>query len=103
MEIDFMKKVPYHAMLCTRSNICYAISIVSHYQSNPRPEHRVAMKYIVKHLQRMRDCILIYLGHDLNPFGYTDFDFQFDCDSRKSKLGSVFTLEGGVVIWKSIK
>ena len=37
------------------------------------------------------------LGRDLVPVGYTD------SDSRKSTSGSVFTLGGGAVIWRSIK
>ncbi|TYK04057.1 gag/pol protein [Cucumis melo var. makuwa] len=34
---------------------------------------------------------------------YTDSDFQTDKDSRKSTSGSVFTLNGGAVVWRSIK
>ncbi|KAA0051845.1 gag/pol protein [Cucumis melo var. makuwa] len=34
---------------------------------------------------------------------YTDSDFQTDRDSRKSTSGSVFTLNGGAVVWRSIK
>ena len=30
--------------------------------------------------------MLVYLGGDLNPIGYTDSDFQSDKDSRKSTL-----------------
>ena len=32
-----------------------------------------------------------------------DFDFQSDRDSRKSTFGSVFTLKGGAIVWRSIK
>ena len=35
--------------------------------------------------------------------GYTDSDFQADRDSRKSTSGSVFTLNGGSVVWRSVK
>ncbi|KAA0060793.1 gag/pol protein [Cucumis melo var. makuwa] len=34
---------------------------------------------------------------------YTDSDFQTDKNSRKSTSGSVFTLNGGAVVWRSIK
>ncbi|KAL4013950.1 hypothetical protein IC575_026135 [Cucumis melo] len=34
---------------------------------------------------------------------YTDSDFQTDRDSRKSTSGSVFILNGGAVVWRSIK
>ena len=47
--------------------------------------------------------MLVYLGSDLEPNGYTDSDFQSDKDSRKSTSGSVFTLGGGAFVWRSIK
>ncbi|KAA0042098.1 gag/pol protein [Cucumis melo var. makuwa] len=34
---------------------------------------------------------------------YTDSDFQTDKDARKSTSGSVLTLNGGVVVWRSVK
>ena len=106
-----MRRVPYasavgslmYAMLCTRPDICYAVGIVSRYQSNPSKEHWIAVKHILKYLRRTRNYMLIYSGSDLKPIGYTDSDFQSDRDSRKSTSGSVFTLGGGAVIWRSIK
>ena len=47
--------------------------------------------------------MLIYSGADLNPIGYTDSDFMSDKDSRKSTSGSIFTLGGGAVVWRSVK
>ena len=46
-EEEDMRKYPYasvvesmmYAMLCTRPDICYAVGIVSRYQSNPGLEH----------------------------------------------------------------
>jgi hypothetical protein len=40
---------------------------------------------------------------DSYHIGYIDSVFQSDRDSRKSTLGYVFTLGGGVISWKSIK
>ena len=101
-EKVYMEKVPYasamgslmYAMLCTRPDICYAVGIVSRYQSNPGPNHWVAVKHILKYLKRTRDYMLVYSGEDLTPLGYMDSDFQLDMDSRKSTSGSVFTLGG---------
>ncbi|XP_062105110.1 secreted RxLR effector protein 161-like [Humulus lupulus] len=106
-----MRKVPYasavgslmYAMLCTRPDICYAVGVVSRYQSNPGPEHWIAVKHILKYLRRTRDYMLVYKGGVLNPVGYTDSDFQTDVDDRKSTSGMVFTLGGGAVIWRSVK
>ncbi|KAL5570029.1 hypothetical protein UlMin_026604 [Ulmus minor] len=43
------------------------------------------------------------LGESNFFLGYTDSDFQSDRDSRKSTSGSVFTLGGGAIVWRSIK
>ena len=47
--------------------------------------------------------MLVFSGIDLKMTGYTDSDFQADRDSRRSTSGSVFTLNGGSVVWRSIK
>ncbi|XP_073057008.1 secreted RxLR effector protein 161-like [Primulina eburnea] len=50
-----------------------------------------------------RGYMLVYSASKLAPVGYTDSDFQADRDSRKSTSGSMFTLGGGAVVWRSIK
>ena len=40
---------------------------------------------------------------DLILTEYTDSNFQTDKDARKSTSRSVFTLNGGAVVWRSIK
>ena len=50
-----MKDVPYasaigsimYAMLCTRPNVCLAISLGGRYQSNQGMDHRTAVKVIL--------------------------------------------------------
>ena len=106
-----MSRVPYtsavgslmYAMLFTRPDICYAVGVVSRFQSNPGPEHWVTVKHILKYLRRTRNYMLVYSGTDLTMTGYTDSNFQSDKDSRKSTSGSVFVLNGGSVVWRSIK
>ena len=44
--------------------------------------------------------MLMYGAKDLILTGYTDSNFQTDIDSTS---GSVFTLNGGAIIWRSIK
>ena len=110
-ERDRMAGVPYasavgnlmYAMLCTRLDICFAVGLVSRYQSNPGLEHWTAIKYILKYLKRTKDYMLIYSGDELIPIGYTDSDFMSDKDLRKSTSGHVFTMGGGAVSWRSIK
>ena len=55
-----MKVVPYasaigslmYAMLCTIFDICYAVGMVSKYQSNPGLEHWTSMKHIFEVLEK---------------------------------------------------
>ena len=74
-------------MLCTRSEICFAKSIVSRYQSNPRQGHWTAVKHILKYHRGARDYMLAYKAVNLVPVGCTDFDFQSDRDNSKSTSG----------------
>ena len=88
-EKEDMRRVPYasavgslmYAMLYIRPDICYAIGIVSRYQSNPGLAHWISVKHILKYLRRTRNYMLIYSSADLNPIGYTDSDFMSDKDS----------------------
>ena len=73
--------------------MCYAVGIVSQCQSNPRLNHWIAVKHILKYLKRTKDYMLVYLGEDLTPLGYTDFNFQSDRNLRKSTSRSVLLLE----------
>ena len=88
-----------YAMLCTRPDICFAIGMVSRYQSDPGEEHWTVVKHIFKYLRRTRDYMLVYQNESLELVGYTDSDFQSDIDSRKSTLGYMFTFGGGAISW----
>ncbi|TYK14490.1 gag/pol protein [Cucumis melo var. makuwa] len=106
-----MSNIPYasaigslmYAMLCTRPDICYSVGIVSKYQSNPGRDHWTAVKNILKYLRRTKDYMFVYGSKDLILTRNTDSDFQSDKNARKSTSGSVFTLNGGAVVWRSIK
>ncbi|KAL8094312.1 hypothetical protein AgCh_036005 [Apium graveolens] len=55
-ERERMSKIPYasaigsimYAMLCTRPDVAYSISVTSRYQSNPGEDHWKAVKNILK-------------------------------------------------------
>ena len=106
-----MSMIPYapaiglimYAMLCTRPNVSYALSVTSRYQSDPGMGHWVAIKNILKYLRRTKDVFLIYGDGDLIINGYSDANFQSDRDDSKSQSGYVFTSNGGVISWKSSK
>ena len=70
---EYMKMIPYasivdslmYVKLCTRSDICYSVGIVSRYRSNPCREHWTFVKHILKYLRRTRDYMLVYHGNEL--------------------------------------
>ena len=112
-ERERMDKIPYasaigsimYAMLCTRPDISYALSMTSRFQSNLGECHWIAVKNILKFLRRTKDIFLIYGGQEREIVisGYTDGGFQSDLDDFRSQFSFVFCLNGGVVKWRSSK
>ena len=112
-EQERMSRIPYasaigsimYAMLCTRPDVSYALSMTSRYQSTPGEAHWIAVKNILKYLRRTKDLFLVYGGleDELAISGYTDASFQTDRDDFRSQSGYVFCLNGGAISWKSSK
>jgi hypothetical protein len=84
-----MSAIPYasaigsimYAMLCTRPDVSFALSVTSRYQSNFGEDHWTVVKSIIKYLRRTKDMFLIFGGEDeLVVKGYTDASFQTDKD-----------------------
>ncbi|KAJ9538689.1 hypothetical protein OSB04_031422 [Centaurea solstitialis] len=110
---DKMKLVPYasaigsimYAMLCTRPDVAYSVSVTSRYQQNPGEPHWVAVKNILKYLRRTKEMFLVFGGSEdeISVTGYSDASFQTDRDDFRSQSGYVFTLNGGAISWKSSK
>ena len=106
-----MARVPYasavgslmYAMMCTRPDICYAVGLVSRYQSNPGYKHWNAVKRILAYLRVTTDYALCYQGGDMRLVGYTDADWGGDIDERKSTSGYAFLLSRGAISWSSKK
>ena len=95
-EVNEMKNVPYasavgslmYAMMCTRPDICYAVGLVSRYQSNPGQAHWKAVKRILRYLKGTANYTICYQGRDLRLMGYTDTDWGGDLDEREANLCS---------------
>ena len=101
-----MKDVPYasaigsimYAMLCTRPDVCLAISLAGRYQSNPGVDHWTAVKNILKYQKRTKDMFLINGGDkEIAVNGYVDASLDTDPDDSRSKTGYVFLLNGGAI------
>ena len=105
-----MEKISYasaigsimYAMLCTRPDVAYALSVMRRFQANIGERYWEVVKCILKYLRRIKDLFLIYGGEELKLQGYTDSSFQSDPDDSRSS-GFLFTSNGGAVSWKSSK
>ncbi|KAL9236070.1 hypothetical protein vseg_010777 [Gypsophila vaccaria] len=111
-EIERMSRNTYasavgsimYAMMCTRPDVAYALSMTSHDQDNLGESHWMAVKNILKYLRRTKEWALVYGGNiELCAKGYTDASFQTDKDDSKSQSGFVFTLNSAAFSWKSFK
>ena len=84
-ERDRMSKIPYayairsimYAMLWTRPNVSYALSMTSRYQSDPDESHWTLVKNILKYFRRSKDTFLLYEGQEdeLVVNGYINASF----------------------------
>jgi hypothetical protein len=93
-----------YAMLSTRPDVALALSLTSHYQSNPVMSHWSVVKNILKFLGRTKDMVLFYGGsaeHDVK--GYASISCKADSDDEKSQTVYVFLVNGGAVSWRSCK
>ena len=105
LEREHMASIPYasaignlmYAQVCTRLDIAFVVGVLDRYQSNSHIEHWKAAKKVMSYLQGNKDYILAYKHSDnLEVVGYTDSDFAECADTRKSTLGYIFLLAGGV-------
>ena len=78
-ERSRMSEIPYasavgsimYAMICTRPDVSYALSVTSRYQADPGESHWTAVKNILKYLRRTKDMFLVYGGEEeLGVKGY---------------------------------
>uniref|UniRef100_A0A2N9GQ88 Reverse transcriptase Ty1/copia-type domain-containing protein n=1 Tax=Fagus sylvatica TaxID=28930 RepID=A0A2N9GQ88_FAGSY len=108
-ELEEMIAVPYaqavsslmYTMTSTRPDICYAVGLVSRYQSNPGKAHWQAVKRIFWYLQMTKSMKLCFGLDELEIKGFIDANFAGDTDDRKSTSRYVFLFGGTAVSWLS--
>ena len=93
-----------YLMVCTRPDICYAVSVLSRFMSKPREKHWRYLKQLLKYVKTTRDYALIYPNANSTVLtGYSDSDHAGDLGDRKSTSGFIFMLGGCTVSWKCTK
>jgi len=80
-----------YAMLGTRPDIAYAVSLVSRYCANPDNAHWTAVKRIFRYLRGTTNFKLVYDGNNSQELhGFSDADWAGDRDDWRSTTGYVF-------------
>jgi hypothetical protein len=90
-----------YAMLGTRPDIAFAVSLVSRFGSNPLPEHWKIVESLLRYLRSTVNLQLVFEG-PLKPLvGYTDADYAGDPNTRRSTSGFLFNVGSGAISWQS--
>jgi hypothetical protein len=94
-----------YAMLGTRPDISFAITILSQYSSNPGEGHWAAINRLLRYLNATKHFKLVYDGNSKSndKTGYSDSDWAGDPRDSRSISGFVFTMAGAAVSWSSKK
>ena len=110
-----MSRIPYanivgsimYAMVCTRPDLSYAISLLSKYMADHCRDHWHALKWVLKYIKGTITKGLVFGGND-RPLqqervvkGFVDSDFVGYLDTMKSLTGYVFTVYGTTISWKA--
>ena len=89
----------------TRPDLAYVVSALSQFISSPSTANVTAVKRIFRYLKSSTDYGLCFSNAKNDPKleAYCDSNFAGDIDSRKSRSGFIFTLNGTAVTWSSTK
>lgn len=109
VSTDYEPNFPYrqmvgglmYAMVGTRFDLCYAVSIVSQFLHEPKKIHCDMVRHIYQYLRSYPDLKLTYL-HDaeLKLEGFVDAGYSNNFNYR-STSGYVMTLGGSAISWYS--
>uniref|UniRef100_A0A803QJ04 Retrovirus-related Pol polyprotein from transposon TNT 1-94 n=1 Tax=Cannabis sativa TaxID=3483 RepID=A0A803QJ04_CANSA len=92
-----------YAMVCSRPDIWYAMSMVSRYLADPGQQHWSALKWILRYIKGTLDLGIKFGNESFTKEVVTscvDLDYAGCLDTRRSLRGYVFTVLGGCVSWK---
>ena len=107
-----MLHVPYasavsnlmYAMVCTRPDLAYVVSMVSWYIHNPGKDHWSAIKSIFRYLKDTSDIEFVLDKSKATTddvVGFIASDCGGDLDRRRSLSGYIFTLCICAISWKA--
>ncbi|KAL5581648.1 hypothetical protein UlMin_014090 [Ulmus minor] len=94
-----------YSMVSTRPDICFAMSVLSRFMSNPGKQHWEAIKWLFIYIKGTTNVGLIYEkneeGTRLRLEGFIDADYAGNLYNRKSTTAYMFCLNDCCICWKS--
>ena len=88
--------------VCTRPDICQAVSELSRFNSNPGKKHWESAMRVLRYLKGTADVGLLYRkGESTDIWGYVDASHTSCPDSNKGRAAYVFMSGGAPVSWAS--
>ena len=108
-EVKYMEEIPcasivgniMYTMVCSRSDMAYATSMISRFMSNLGKKHWNAVKWVLRFLKGSTDVGILYGGGAVGELDvivrYVDSDYTGSVDTRRSLTGYVFTLFVGTI------
>ena len=107
-----MADVPYlealglvlYVATSTRPDISYAVSELAKFASNPGKPHWEGLKQVIRYLNGTSEYGICYgtnANSSIEPLGYVDASNARCPDTRRSRYGGCFKVNGGLVQWQS--
>jgi hypothetical protein len=88
-----------YAMVGTRIDLAFPVSMVSQFMSKAGPSHWMAVKRIMRYLKGTLDLKLCLGGKDISLRGFCDADWGGDTNERRSTTGYAFFVGVGAISW----
>jgi hypothetical protein len=87
-----------------RPDICYAVSVLSQFMSQPRKTHWIVVKHVLRDLRGTISYGLRYASSlDIIMHGYGDADWAESAVDQQRNYGCCFTLRSTMASWYSRK
>jgi hypothetical protein len=88
----------------TRPDICFVVNTLSQFQVEPRQEHWIVAKHVLRYIHGTINYGLRYTtSSDIQLHGFTDSDWARSAEDRKSTSGMCFILGSAMISWGSRK
>ena len=99
-----------HLMVKTRPDICFAVSRLGQFASNPTQEHYTALKRVVRYIAGTKNRGIYFNSTPIDPStpapsisAWTDASWAEDLDDSKSTSGFIVLFNHAPIMWQSHK